>query len=225
MIRTPDHMTRTKGGAHIVRTYNARHRVSFTKLAVTCCAEQLCEGRMFCLEEVNDSLSERVREWKRLKGDDRMMSVERHDDESSWRLFTNSPGVRDAFKKCWLNQREWRDPRGFVKDVAEGVMRDKQAVNEVHVAHCVYAVEDLRRESGGDESWTSSSASSPLADAATADCPAGQHEKRSKGRKKKRRKRKRKENTRDEKERNDSRVKGPKSLTKACGSWGGSWLG
>ncbi|CAE7785104.1 unnamed protein product [Symbiodinium sp. KB8] len=152
MIRTPDHMTRTKGGPHIVRTYTARHRVSFTKLAVACCAEQLCEGRLFCIEEVNDStMSERVREWKRMMGDDRVMCVQRHDDDSSWRMYTNSRHVRDESKKCWLNQREWRDPRGFIKDMAAGVLRDRQGVHEVHVAHCVYAVEELRRETGVDE--------------------------------------------------------------------------
>ena len=151
MIRTPDHMTRTKGGPHIVRTYTARHRMTFTKLVVACCAEQLCEGRLFCIEEVNDSMSERVREWKRMMGDDRVMCVQRHDDDSSWRMYTNSRHVRDEAKKCWLNQREWRDPRGFMKDMAAGVLRDRQGVHEVHVAHCVYAVEELRRETGVDE--------------------------------------------------------------------------
>eukprot|EP00439_Symbiodinium_sp_Y106_P069670 s644_g12.t1 len=151
VIRTPNYMTRTKGGKHMVRTYHARHRAVFTKLAVACCAEQLCEGRLFCIEEVNDSMSERVQQWKRLREDERVMEVARHDDESSWRLRTNSPHVREQFQKMWLNQREWRDPKGFTKDVTACVPRVKQAVSEVHVAHCVYAIEDLGRESGGDD--------------------------------------------------------------------------
>ncbi|CAE7239733.1 TY1B-A [Symbiodinium sp. CCMP2592] len=147
VIRTPDHMTRTKGGKHMARTFHARHRAAFTKFAVACCAEQLCEGRLFCIEEVNDSMSERVQQWKRLREDERVIQVARHDDDSSWRLHTNSQHVREQFQKMWLNQREWRDPRGFVKDVATSMLREKQAVSEVHVAHCVYAIEDLRRES------------------------------------------------------------------------------
>ena len=45
LMRPPDHMTRTRGSAHMVRTYHARYRAAYTRLVVACCAEQCCEGR------------------------------------------------------------------------------------------------------------------------------------------------------------------------------------
>ena len=77
--------------------------------------------------------------------------VERHEEESSWRMYTNSRRISDEARKTWLNLHELQDPKCFMKDVATGYLRSKQDVAEVHVAHCVLSIEDLRREDPQDD--------------------------------------------------------------------------
>ena len=124
---------------------------NYTKLVSACCAEQRCEGRMFCIEDVNDSLTERVKLWQKEKNDERTMCVERQESESCWRLYTNTRQVQKQSQKSWVNVRELQDPRCFMKDIAAGVLRTKHQVNEVHAAHCVYSIEDLRSEAAQDD--------------------------------------------------------------------------
>ena len=136
VVQPPDHMTKTRGSKHIVRTYHARQRAAFTKLVSACCAEQMCEGRLFCIEDVNECMSERVSQWRKQRGDERVLCVERHESESSWRMFTNSSRICEEARKTWITQRELQDSRCFMKDIAAGLLRAKQDAAEVLVAQC-----------------------------------------------------------------------------------------
>ena len=151
VVRPPDHMTKTRGSKCLVRTYHARQRAAFTKLVSACCAEQMCEGRLFCIEDVNDCMSDRVSQWIKQKDDERVLCVERHESESSWRLSTNCQKIAEESRKTWINQRELQDTRCFMTDVATGVLRMKQEIAEVHVAHCVYSIETRRSQDPQDD--------------------------------------------------------------------------
>ncbi|CAE7892992.1 GIP, partial [Symbiodinium necroappetens] len=151
VVRPPDHMTKTRGSAAMVRTYHAKHRAAYTRLIAACCAEQCCEGRLFCVEDVNESMSDRVRQWKKQRCDENTLAVERVESDNMWRAFTNSKHLQQQMQKTWLNMSELQDPRCFIKDVATGLMKAKQQVHEVHVAHCVFTIEDLRGEGAQDD--------------------------------------------------------------------------
>ena len=144
-------MTKTRGCASMVRTYHAQHRAAYTRLITACCVEQCCEGRLFCLEDVNESMSDRVRQWKKQRCDENTWVVERVESDNMWRMFTNSQHVHQQMHKTWLNMKELQDPKCFMKDVAAGMLRAKQQVHEVHVAHCVFTIEDLRSEESQDD--------------------------------------------------------------------------
>ena len=66
VVRTPEHMTRTRGDRGMCRTYTTRQRCAFTRLFAALCSEQLCEGRMFCVFEENESLKSGVRAWHKV---------------------------------------------------------------------------------------------------------------------------------------------------------------
>ena len=151
VVRPPNHMTKTRGCASMVRTYHAQHRAAYTRLITACCVEQCCEGRLFCLEDVNESMSDRVRQWKKQRCDENTWVVERVESDNMWRMFTNSQHVHQQMHKTWLNMKELQDPKCFMKDVAAGMLRAKQQVHEVHVAHCVFTIEDLRSEESQDD--------------------------------------------------------------------------
>ncbi|OLQ02761.1 Copia protein [Symbiodinium microadriaticum] len=151
VVRPPDHMTKTRGSKNMVRTYHARQRAAYTRLVSACCMEQFCEGRLFCVEDVNECMSERVRQWRKQMSDDNMLVVERVESDNTWRAYTNCSHIQQQMQKTWLNMKELQDPRCFMKDVAAGVLRAKQQVHEVHVAHCVYTIEDLRSEEAQDD--------------------------------------------------------------------------
>ncbi|CAE7298082.1 GIP [Symbiodinium sp. CCMP2592] len=151
VVRPPDHMTKTRGVRHLVRTFHAKYKADYTRLVTACCAEQVCEGRLFCIEDVNGCMSERVKQWKKEKDDERTLCVERVESESAWYMYTNSQHVKQQMQKTWVNVRELQDPRCFMKDVAVSLMKARQQVDEVHVAHCVFSIEDLRSENSQDD--------------------------------------------------------------------------
>ena len=82
VLRTPNHMTKTIGGPHLCRTFTGRQRAAFTRMVTACCGEQLCEGRMFCIEVENESMSDRVKAWHRVRDDSGTSCVERVSEES-----------------------------------------------------------------------------------------------------------------------------------------------
>ncbi|CAE7790061.1 RE1, partial [Symbiodinium necroappetens] len=107
--------------------------------------------RLFCIEDVNDCMSDRVKQWQKQKNEENTRCVQRVESESCWRLYTNSQHVEEQSRKTWVNVRELQDPRCFMKDVAAGVLRAKHHVDEVHAAHCVFSVEDLRGDAALDD--------------------------------------------------------------------------
>ena len=151
VIRTPKHMSRTVGDVTCDRVFDGRQKAAFTRLVAACCAEQSCEGRLFCVEEENESLSERVRGWMKLREEQTVKMVERESGGSVWRMYTNCRQIHDRSKKNWITAGELRDKHCFQKDVAAGLLEHDRSRDDVFVSHCVYTIENLRGGADDDE--------------------------------------------------------------------------
>ena len=150
VIRTPNHMTRTRGDRGMCRTFTTRQRCAFTRLVAVLCGEQSCEGRQFCVRGENESLKSGVRVWSKVLSDHGCMQMKIGDEETGARIVTNSKEVMDRSGKGWPHVHRRDDERWFGRDIAVAVIERKRARCEVMVAHCVYTIDDLRVN--GDES-------------------------------------------------------------------------
>ncbi|CAE7765863.1 unnamed protein product [Symbiodinium sp. CCMP2456] len=152
VVRTPEHMTKSRGGVGLCRTYNTKQRCDFTRLVAACCAEQLCDGRQFCVFMENESMKKGVKAWARVLSDVGSKVVRLGDscvDEAC--VYTNSKQVQDRLTMGWPHVQRRDDERWFGKDVAVAVMEKKRARHEVMAAHCVYMIDDLRADGAESE--------------------------------------------------------------------------
>ena len=147
VLRTPCHMTKTRGGVGMCRTFTTRQRCAFTRLVAACCREQLCEGRLFCVFEENESMKSGVKGWSKVMSDDGAKRVQIGSDSAQ--VYTNSKEVVTRLAQGWPCVHRRDDERWFAKEMAVAVMEKKRARNEVMVAHCVYTIDDLRGD--GDD--------------------------------------------------------------------------
>ena len=151
VIRTPEHMTLTRGSRGLCRTYTTKQRCAFTRLVAARCAEQLCDGRLFTVYMENESVKSGVRAWFKVMTDVCMNTVQLGDsDVSQTCVYTNSKEVQGRLTMGWPHVQRRDDESWFGKDVAVAVMERKKAKYDVMAAHCVFTIDTLRDE--GDES-------------------------------------------------------------------------
>ncbi|CAE7199062.1 RE1 [Symbiodinium sp. CCMP2592] len=144
VIRTPEHMTCTRGSRGLCRTYTTSQRCAFTRLVAACCAEQLCEGRMFCVFEENGSLKSGVKSWSRVMSESSVEVLKIGGEGSDATVYTNCRKVKGRMTAGWPHVHRRDDERWFGKDIAVAVMERKRERHEVMVAHCVYTIDDIR---------------------------------------------------------------------------------